>query len=140
MATSGDKTRSTGQRQQARSTRAAESTREQQETEAPVVARDGRTATVRLPFVTAQFRAPEVHLPRLSGREISDAAGSVASMLPPPGKLAYYTGLGALAAFEVIEWPVAVAIGAGTAVAQRARSEAERRRDTQPAEGETAAT
>lgn len=88
-----------------------------------------RTATLKLPFVTAQFRVPEVHMPRprmphppVSGQEIKDMAGAVVSVLPPPDRLAYYAGLGALAAFEVIDWPVAAAIGVGTVVAQRVRS------------------
>ncbi|MEV5710339.1 hypothetical protein [Actinoallomurus sp. NPDC052274] len=34
-------------------------------------------------------------------------------VLPPPEKLIYYAGLGLLAAFEVVEWPVALVIGAG---------------------------
>ena len=37
--------------------------------------------------------------------------------IPRPEHLAYYTALGLLAAFEVIEWPVAVAICVGHALA-----------------------
>jgi hypothetical protein len=33
--------------------------------------------------------------------------------IPPPEQLAYYGGLAALAAFELIDWPVAVVITAG---------------------------
>ena len=82
-----------------------------------------RTATVNLPFVTAQFRLPELPVDRLRAMspELGHAARGAASFLPPPERLAYYAGLGALAAFQVIEWPVAVAIGAGTAVAGRSR-------------------
>ncbi|GAA2101860.1 hypothetical protein GCM10009780_51980 [Actinomadura alba] len=50
------------------------------------------------------------------GRAVSSAQSS----LPPPERMAYYAGLGALAAFGVIEWPVAAAIGAGTILAKRA--------------------
>jgi hypothetical protein len=85
-------------------------------------ASERRTATVNLPFVTAQFRRPEMHVPRLPGRqEVGAAAGVAQSFLPPPERLVYYAGLGALAAFEVVEWPVAVAIAAGTAIAGRSR-------------------
>jgi uncharacterized membrane protein YjdF len=35
-----------------------------------------------------------------------------------PAELAYYAGLGVLAAVELIEWPVAVVVGAGTALAR----------------------
>jgi hypothetical protein len=81
-----------------------------------------RTATLDLPFLTAQLRIPELpapRLPRFSGREVRDAAQGISGLLPSPEQLAYYTGLGLMAALDVIDWPVAVAIGAGTAVARR---------------------
>jgi hypothetical protein len=56
------------------------------------------TATVNLPFV---------------------------SYLPSPGQAAYFGGLAAL--LEVLEWPVALAIGAGTALMGRS-GDANRRR------------
>lgn len=34
-------------------------------------------------------------------------------MVPRPEQLAYYGGLAALAAFELIDWPVALVIAAG---------------------------
>lgn len=39
--------------------------------------------------------------------------------LPPPDRLAYYAGLGAIAAFGVIDWPVALVIGAGHILADQ---------------------
>lgn len=43
--------------------------------------------------------------------------------LPPTGQLLWLGGLGALAAFEVIEWPVALVVAAATFVAeQRAKA------------------
>ncbi len=36
--------------------------------------------------------------------------------LPPPKRLAFYGGLGALAVVGALDWPVAAAIGAATAV------------------------
>ena len=42
--------------------------------------------------------------------------------LPGPPKLAYYAGLGAMAAFEFIDWPVALVIAAGHEVATRTRN------------------
>ena len=85
--------------------------------------RNRRAATVNLPCVTAQCRVPEVPGDRLRAMspEVGHVARGAASFLPPPERLAYYAGLGALAAFQVIEWPVAVAIGAGTALASRSR-------------------
>ena len=97
----------------------------QASTEAPPLEQkpSRRTATVNLPFVTAQFRIPEVAVDRLRAMspELGHVARGAASFLPPPERMAYYAGLGALAVFQVIEWPVAVAIGAGTALAGRSR-------------------
>lgn len=87
----------------------------------------GRTATINLPFVTAQVRVPQlgrprlphVPAPRVSRQEMGALARGAGAMLPAPKEMAYYAGLGALAALELIEWPVAVAIGAGTVVARQ---------------------
>jgi hypothetical protein len=82
-------------------------------------------------------RLPTPHLPalpRMGRREVSDAARGVASLLPPRRELVYYTGLGALAVGGVLEWPVAVAVAAGTAVARKsARAERRDERRAEPA-------
>jgi hypothetical protein len=39
--------------------------------------------------------------------------------LPPPQTLAWLAGVSALAVLEIVEWPVAVAIGAGHLLAQQ---------------------
>jgi hypothetical protein len=124
------------------------------------VQRPPRSATVNLPFVTAEFRMPQVHLPTVhlpavhlpavhlpavhlpavhlpavrppslptpgsprptqqAPQEPAPAASGSDSPLFSRDRLVYYLGLGALAALEVIEWPVAVAIGVGTAIAGR---------------------
>ncbi|WP_430331767.1 hypothetical protein [Rhodococcus sp. ACT016] len=44
--------------------------------------------------------------------------------VPRPDQLAYYAALGLLAAFEVIDWPVALAIAAGHALAADQRHRA----------------
>ena len=44
--------------------------------------------------------------------------------VPRPDQLAYYGALGLLAAFEVIEWPVALAIAVGHALAEDQRHRA----------------
>ncbi len=89
-----------------------------------------RTKTVNLPFVTATFRIPEmpeVRMPempempevRMPNRDDMDAAvQTVQPYLPSAQQAAYYGGLAAIAAIELIEWPVALAIGAGTAMVQ----------------------
>ena len=46
-------------------------------------------------------------------------AKKLPARLPPPDQLALYGALGVLAALSVINWPVALAIGAGTAVVAR---------------------
>ncbi len=101
-----------------------------------------KTATLNLPFVTAEFRMPKLHLP--GRREVADAGRTVVGFLPPPSRLAYYGGLGMVAALGVIEWPVAVAIGAGTWIAQRGRREAAEEgageREEKPAEKAARAT
>jgi hypothetical protein len=76
-----------------------------------------RTATLTLPFVTAQFRAPELHMP--SRKELGDAARGARSMLPSRSSMLFFGGLAATAVIGAIEWPVAAAIGVGTALASR---------------------
>jgi len=67
-------------------------------------------ASIPVPYVTkgdlsANVRAAESALPEVK--------------LPPPERLAFYGGLGALAVLGAVEWPVAAAIGAATVVARR---------------------
>jgi hypothetical protein len=83
----------------------------------PQQQRGRRTATLNLPFMTAQFRAPDLR-GRRSG-ELGGAARGARSLLPSPKAVLYFGGLAAVAALEIIEWPVAVAIGVGTALASR---------------------
>lgn len=76
-----------------------------------------RTATLDLPFVTAQFRAPDLHVP--SRDEIGSAARGAWSMMPSRSSMLFYGGLAVTAVVGAIEWPVAAAIGVGTALASR---------------------
>jgi hypothetical protein len=39
--------------------------------------------------------------------------------LPPPERLVYYAGLGLLAVFEIVEWPVALMVGTGHMLADQ---------------------
>lgn len=77
-----------------------------------------RTAKIDLPFVTAEFRVPQLRMPKVNRDEVVAAARA---LIPSPREAAYYGGLALLAAFEVLEWPVAAAIGVGTAVVGRGR-------------------
>ncbi|MGC4744963.1 hypothetical protein ACLQ28_04785 [Micromonospora sp. DT201] len=55
---------------------------------------------------------------RMYGRRVElPMLGEVA--VPPPDKIAYYAGLGVLAALQVIEWPIAVVITAGHLLADQ---------------------
>ena len=89
--------------------------------------------TVAVPLVTPHVTVHRVNVPTptlpVSGDEMMTAGKAVTSFLAPPGRLAYYAGLGALAAFGVVEWPVAAAIGVGVAVAKRAGRSSERQHE-----------
>lgn len=91
----------------------------------------GRQFNLNLPFVRIQvrppeFRLPHIELPQVSRRDVEQAVDIARSFLPPPERLAYYGGLGALALLGVLDWPVAAAIGAGTMIAQRTRAQEQR--------------
>jgi hypothetical protein len=100
--------------------------------------RSPRGVTLNLPFVTATFRSRETHLPKVrvpDKQEVLFAAHTVGGYLPSPRQAVYFGGLAALAAFEIIEWPIALAIGAGTAIMGRSEShesQRETRREPQP--------
>lgn len=53
--------------------------------------------------------------------------------VPPPDQLAFLGALGALVAFELIDWPVALAMGVGSAVVSRQLSDLQAR-NIQPGE------
>ncbi|MCE3551354.1 hypothetical protein LWC33_07800 [Pseudonocardia sp. RS11V-5] len=95
-----------------------------------------RSATVNLPFVTAQFRAPDLHAPR---REDFEAVARGARSVLPSGKaLLFFGGLAVTAVAGVIEWPVAAAIGVGSALASRGRADVTPRQgQEQPVRAET---
>ncbi|MFF5264425.1 hypothetical protein ACFY4C_36340 [Actinomadura viridis] len=86
-----------------------------------------RTATLPVPVVTPHLSVRKVRIPApaglpVTGHEVVEAGRVATSHLPPPDRLAYYAGLGALAVFGVVEWPVAAAIAVGVGIARRARS------------------
>ncbi|HUC25425.1 MAG TPA: hypothetical protein VMA73_22185 [Streptosporangiaceae bacterium] len=43
--------------------------------------------------------------------------------LPEPKRIGYYAGLAALAAFGILDWPVAIALGIGHVLAEQHRNE-----------------
>ena len=50
-------------------------------------------------------------------------------LVPPPEQLAIFAALGGLAVLELIDWPVALAMGVGSALVSRHLSELEARED-----------
>ena len=90
-----------------------------------------RTTRLSLPFMSAEFRTPDVHVP---GRhEMAAAARVVGSVMPSPTTALYYGGLAVTAALGAIEWPVAAAIGVGTALASKGKAAVEPRGAQRPA-------
>lgn len=88
-------------------------------------------AKVPIPVVTPHVKVLHVPVP---------GSGGASRRLPPPDRLAFYGGLGAMAAFNVISWPVAAAIGVGTAIAGRARRAGSARSERPEAELPTSGT
>jgi hypothetical protein len=83
---------------------------------------------VTVPFVNVRVPVVRATVPGVDAakQQTMSAAHSVRSHLPPLDRLLYYGGLGAAAVAGALEWPVAVAAGAGVWVATRARRQANR--------------
>lgn len=64
---------------------------------------------------------PRVPIPYITPGDLFTGARSAAatSRLPSMRKLAFYGALGGMAVFEVLEWPIALAVGAATEVITR---------------------
>jgi hypothetical protein len=60
-----------------------------------------------------------MHIPVPGMHYVGDAGRLMAGYLPPPERLAFYSGLGIAAVLGAIDWPVAAAIGLGTMIARR---------------------
>lgn len=78
-----------------------------------------RMARLPVPVVTPHMKV--IHVPAPGLPDVSGAGRSLVAHLPPREQLAYYGGLGVMAAVGMISWPVAAAIGVGIAVARHAR-------------------
>ncbi|GGJ73877.1 hypothetical protein [Streptomyces brasiliensis] len=61
-------------------------------------------------------RAAAEHV--VSGNSVAVRIGDLRLELPPRDQLAFLAGLGVLTALELIEWPVALAIGVGHELAR----------------------
>lgn len=73
--------------------------------------------TLRLPLTTVEIRAPQ--LPQAPRVDVGATVRTVREAMPPPAEIAYFAGLGLLGVLDVLEWPVVLAVGAGTVIAQR---------------------
>ena len=76
---------------------------------------------VRVPMLRAQIPGGD-----MARQQTMWAAQTVRSYLPPVERLLYYGGLGTAAVVGALEWPVAVAAGAGVWVATHTRRQANR--------------
>lgn len=99
-----------------------------------------RSVTLNLGFLRTQVRVYDLRLPRVQAPSRAQAAKAVAavrSALPTPRQAVVFAGLGLAALVELIEWPVAVAIGLGSAVLNPGEHEQkeneQRRSETGPA-------
>lgn len=86
------------------------------------------TTTLRLPVLTVAITRHPV--PAGTGTASGTRGGGTPASRV--GKLAFYGGIAALGVLEVVEWPVALALGAGAYVLRRMRPGA-----GQPATSET---
>jgi hypothetical protein len=98
-------------------------------------ASEAMSATIRLPFFSARVELPRHHEAPARGAAAAVRGGGAGRgegaghqgwqfgpvSVPSPRKSAYYLGIGVLAGLQVLEWPVAVALAAGTWVAQHTR-------------------
>jgi hypothetical protein len=105
----------------------------------------GGRSGIPVPFTGVRIPVPNVPLPRVplpSQHDVIVGAVHVSNVVrenrPSADQLLYYGGLGALAAFGVVDWPVAAAIGAGVWIARRhghERRESEARPGAEAREG-----
>jgi hypothetical protein len=79
------------------------------------------TVSLPVPVVVPHLKVLHVPAPGMPHVSVSGAGHALADRVPPREQLAYYGGLGMMAAFGMISWPVAAAIGVGIAVAKHAR-------------------
>ena len=105
-----------------------------------------RWAHVPVP-IGVRVHAPRLPVPspRATAQQAVRVAEAVRSNLPPTERLAYYGGIGILAAVGALEWPVAAAVGVGFWLTgrrgqQRAAAQREARWREAPEESHTPAT
>lgn len=72
------------------------------------------SVTLDLPLVTTTIRAPHFAIPAVDA-----VAKAAREHIPSRGTALFYAGLAGTAVVGLIPWPVAAAVGIGTALAQR---------------------
>ncbi|MFD1523734.1 hypothetical protein [Pseudonocardia yunnanensis] len=81
--------------------------------------------------MTAQFRVPDLQPP--SREELGWVVQTARSLLPSGRTLLFFGGLAATAIAGIIEWPVAAAIGVGSALSGQGATHPEPRNGIQHA-------
>jgi hypothetical protein len=124
-----------------RSARSGKREPEKQKGGGPVVEHDGQRRGLTLDLPMLRFN---VHPPSRQqvGNVVGTVAGTTRSVVGTvagtarwvlrPDHLVYCGALGALAAFEVIEWPVAAAMGVSLIIAERSRKQWGKAREQRP--------
>ena len=86
---------------------------------------EGTTMTLRLPFMTLSLSRPRQDSAHDAGEQVRRSRpGTGGAPIAGPGsgeRLLFYTGVAALGAAGVLEWPVAAAIAVGTYIAAKTR-------------------
>ncbi|MEU7379944.1 MULTISPECIES: hypothetical protein [unclassified Streptomyces] len=84
---------------------------------------DSDTAPAGAPVPITKHHGARAAAERVvSGDTVTVSVGGLRFELPPRDQLAYLAGLGLLTAFDLIEWPVALAIAVGHELARTHRS------------------
>jgi hypothetical protein len=83
---------------------------------------------VTVPLVNVRVPVLRAHIPGsdMAKQQTKWAAQAMRSYLPPVERILYYGGVGTMAVVGALEWPVAVAAGAGVWVATRGRRQTNR--------------
>ena len=123
--------KATTSRAKATTSRAKATTSRTRAAASPAKAADqptGGRKSVTVPLVNVRVPVLSAHVPGgdMARQQTVWAAQTVRSFLPPADRLLYYGGLGTAAVIGALEWPVAVAAGAGVWVATRTRRQADR--------------
>lgn len=118
------RTKATTSRTKATTSRARAAASSAKAADQPTGGRKGMT----VPLVNVRVPVLRAHVPGadVARQQTMWAAQTVRSYLPPAERLLYYGGLGTAAVIGALEWPVAVAAGAGVWVASRTRRQANR--------------